>query len=367
MLILLAACPAAGCVSSPGGEATRRIPTLVAVAPEDFSGDVPCLDAPGAMQSYVVRLFDHGTAEEPLAFELPASVILEGTSYRPVSCQQPAVFGHVVPGHKYSAIVEAYDRSDLVALAAGSPVLVDANGDYVAPRWTTRCGRTADGAPADGAVVSAFAVTRFVRGCEPLATTAPATETAISLSLTGLASPDECGNALEQIERFSVRQTSDPATVQEAPCGGSVVFSGLEPGAPYAFELTTFASGATTPNRGTTCFRVALQGATVPAACDPLSTVGTLEIDLGELLSSWGAGCGPGGDIQSITATLGDQMSTVACSTGALRFDELAPGAYSVGVTSSQFGDTPGPGAVCSGEVTPGLVARASCTPIPGT
>ena len=357
---------ASGCVSSPGGDAPRIAPTLVAVAPEDFLGQVPCVDAPGGLRSYVVRLYDHGTTEEPLDFELPASVVRDnGGVYRPVPCEQTAAFGHVVPGHKYSAVVDAYDRTDLRAQGPGSAILLDPDGNYVAPRWTTRCGRDASGAPAAGATISAFAVTRFVRGCEPLAPSGPETPTQISVSLDGLASPDACGSGPGLIERFSVRPEGDPGAALEASCGGSVTFGSLVPQTGYAFELQTFESGATIPLSGTTCFRVAQYGATVPAACDPLATTGTVAVDLGALLAAWGQACGPDGNVESITATLDTEVKSTPCTDGSLRFDGKAPGSYSVGISSSLFGDVPGPAAVCAVEVEPGLVATAICTPIP--
>jgi hypothetical protein len=349
----------ASCFSSPGGESRRRPPTLIAVSPDDFLGDVPCADASGALRRYVVRLFDHGTAEEPLSFELPAAVI-GPPPYQPVPCTQTAVFGHVVPTHKYSAIVEAYDRVDLHALGPGSSVLVDGAGNHVPPRWATRCGRDEAGNATQGAVVSAQYAIRFVRGCEPLTSTEPAADSAITLSVSEIAGAPGCGSGPDQIERFEARYSGNLASTQTAACGQSVVFAPLLGGAPYAFELLAFEAGATTPSLGTTCFRVALAGATVSAQCDPLRGVGALEIDVDALLGP--ASCGTGAEIASVTAWLGDDSAT-GC--GILRFNKLAPGAYAFNLSSARWDDTPGPGAVCSGTVEPGLVTRATCTLLP--
>ena len=77
--------------SSTGGEAPTRTPTLVAVAPQDFLGEVVCADAPGAARRMVVTFFDLGTAEEPAdPFALPSTVLSDGGAYRPLSCLQPA-------------------------------------------------------------------------------------------------------------------------------------------------------------------------------------------------------------------------------------------------------------------------------------
>jgi hypothetical protein len=315
-----------------------------------------------------VRLFDHGTAEEPQSFDLPASVVpAPGGGYQPVPCSQTAVFGHVSPPHKYSALVEAYDRTDLRALAAGSSILVDGSGKYVPPRWTTRCGRDEAGNPITGAVVSAQYVTRFVRGCEPLATTGPETDTAITLSVSDVEGATGCGSGAGQIERFAARLQGNLASTQEAACGETIVFAPLTAGAPYSFELLAFEGGQTEPSLGTTCFRIALGGATVSADCDPLRSEGALEVDVDELIDAWGASCGAGGALQSITATISPTPDGVTPINGCsdLRFDALPPGPYTLNVTSSRWDETPGPGAVCSGSVDPGLVSRASCTPLP--
>jgi hypothetical protein len=280
----------------------------------------------------------------------------------PVPCTQIAVFGHVVPGHRYSAIVEAYDRTDLRALVPGKPLLIDGAGDYVAPRWTTRCGRDDAGNPGTGSVISAAFVTRFVRGCEPLASSSPPTPTAITVSVTDVPGAPGCGSALGQIERFRVRPAGDPGAAQEAACGETVTLSGLTGGVGYSLELLAFEGGQVEPTWGTTCFRTALDGATVPADCDPISTDGALEVDVDALLDAWGTSCGDAAGLTSVTATLGTD-SVSGC--GTLRFSNLAPGAASITVTTEQADQTPGPGALCNGTVEPGIVSTATCTVVP--
>jgi hypothetical protein len=126
----------AACVDSGGGNTGIVYPTLIAVAPEDFIGRLRCTNAPGALRRYVVTLYD--VTDEGEAFALPSS--------GPVDCLLEVKFGFVVPGHRYVARVDAYDRIDIRPLGApevansGSPVMVDtATGEYVAPRWTTAC------------------------------------------------------------------------------------------------------------------------------------------------------------------------------------------------------------------------------------
>lgn len=363
-LVLLAAALSSACFTSPGSDSAPEPPTLVGVAPQDFLGPVPCTDAAGGLRTYVTRLFDHGTAEEPMSFELPAGVVQGASgSHVPVPCTQIAVFGHVVPGHRYSAIVEAYDRTDLRALAPGESLLLDPSGNFVEPRWTTRCGRDEAGNPGTGSVISAAFVTRFVRGCEPLATSGPPTPTAITVSVTDVPDAPGCGSATGQVERFRARPAGNPAAEQEAACGEIITFSDLVGGQGYEFDLLAFEGGEVVPTWGTTCFRSALDGATVPADCIPLSTEGALEVDVDALLAAWGTTCGGPSGLSSVTATLGTE-SLSACG-GTLRFSNLSPGPASVAVTTEQADQTPGPGALCSGTVEPGIVADATCTVLP--
>src|SRR5262245_12451513 len=100
----LIALGAIGC-GNPTAASGPTTPTLVAVNPADFRGDVPCTDAPGAMRSFVATIFDLGSLEEPHdPFPLPSGVVNDGTgTYRPARCETPAGFSFVIPGHRYDA------------------------------------------------------------------------------------------------------------------------------------------------------------------------------------------------------------------------------------------------------------------------
>jgi hypothetical protein len=234
-------------------------------------------------------------------------------------------------------------------------VLVDGTGNYIEPRWKWRCGRDEAGNPVTGAVVSAFATTRFVRGCEPIDTGALPTETGISVDVTSISGAPGCGSGVDQVERFQVRRQGSGEPMQEAACGELITFKPLTAGAQYHFELLAFEGGQTVPRWGTTCFRIALDGAIAPAACEPLAETGTLEIDVEALLAAASLSCGPTEPVKSLVGVLGD-VNQSSCSS--LRFDELAPGSYSVSVTSEPAGHA----SSCSGEVVPGWVTRASCS-----
>ena len=260
-----------GCTVS-GGGAGPTTPTLVAVSPLDFSGDIPCVDAPGAMRSYVVTLFDLGTAEEPQdPFALPSSVVRQPDGgFAPARCESATAFSFVIPGHRYDAEVEVYDRDDLRALGAGSRQVVDGSGNYVAPRWTTTCGRKQGGSASEGPVTAAWYLTRFVRGCAPLATALPATPTGIRVDLDDALGSLTCGDAPGQISAFTATRDGSGDPSQGAACAGSVDFLDLDPGASHTFTIEAFEAGASTPRWGTTCYRKALSGAVLRAACDLL-------------------------------------------------------------------------------------------------
>ncbi|MFO0570287.1 MAG: hypothetical protein U0263_31890 [Polyangiaceae bacterium] len=260
-----------GCTTSSGGTAPTT-PTLVAVSPQDFTGDVACVDAPGAMRGYVVTLFDLGTADEPQTpFALPSSVVREGDVFRPARCETATAFSFVIPGHRYDAEIDAYDRRDLTALGPGARQLVDAaTGAYVAPRWTTSCGRNGAENPADGPVTAAYYLTRFVRGCAPLESLAPPTDTGVRVSLADALGDLECGEGGGQVAAFTVERSDLGTPEPPAPCTGNVEFTGLEPAVLYTFDVKAYEASAPTPRWGTTCYRKAVAGAVVAAACDPL-------------------------------------------------------------------------------------------------
>lgn len=138
---LVAGCAAllafsAGCGTSSDIITVEPHPTILEVNPRDFLGSLKCGTGEGDLQRYVATLTDvtrSGEAEASLNFELPSSA--------PARCQQGVAFGLVVPGHYYTARIDGYDRSDLVPLAAGVPILVDpSTREPVAPRWSTSCG-----------------------------------------------------------------------------------------------------------------------------------------------------------------------------------------------------------------------------------
>jgi hypothetical protein len=174
LMLIFVSLASGGCGSS-HGSAPPIQPTVVGVAPQDFLGDVQCLNAPGAMQSYVVSVADvtalldvdagdSGAADGSALTDAGGIGEFTLPSTSPSSCEDIAGSTMVIPGHRYVADVDGYDRIDVRPLAPGSPIVVQTtSGEFVAPRWKTSCGRVSG-----GAVTAVPYLTRLVRNCAPL-------------------------------------------------------------------------------------------------------------------------------------------------------------------------------------------------------
>ncbi|MEB2314362.1 MAG: hypothetical protein OZ921_19555 [Sorangiineae bacterium] len=367
----------AGCfdVGSTGG--SSAIATLVAVDPADFLGAVPCADAPGAMRRYVATIVDvtPGLDEAGAAeFALPST--------GPVSCFQQAAQGgaFVVPGHWYVADVQGYDRTELVPLGPGSPVMLDPETrEVVPPRWATSCGRGAptdagasgaSGEPGQDAVYAVAYRSVFARHCAPLTASGPATPTAVRVALEAgaLGRPDaylECGDAPGAVATFSAHDTRGSAPDQQTTCGASLLFDGLTPNERYRFRVEAFEDGAGAARWATSCSAQALAGATVTATCDPLTDRGGVTVDIPALLGRLGVACA---DLSSVTTLVqGAEPRTALqlppdCEAPVV-FDRLAAGTYQLGVRATLAGGAPGPSASCTAIVAPAATTTASCLP----
>jgi hypothetical protein len=157
-----------GCSDSSGGGGVQA-PTLVAVSPEYFLGDAPCVQEGPGLIRYSATVLD--VTDDPDGFELQSSGL--------VSCLRGVAFSFVVPEHRYIAEIRGYDRSDLKPESAGSPNAVDPEGRVVRARYSTRCGYRSDpsgegGAGSEGifelnGVRSVENFTVYTNYCEPLA------------------------------------------------------------------------------------------------------------------------------------------------------------------------------------------------------
>jgi hypothetical protein len=172
LLVAFVAVAAAGCNNSSATITGVTPSTAVAVDPLEFLGPVKCGTAPGEMQLYVATLSD--VSRRDVLGIGNAQLVLPSSA--PTGCGLSVLFENILQGREYEAAVQGYDRNDITPLAPGSDKMVeclqwdtdhvdggntfasprkclDASGEYVAPRWTTRCGhnrlppplRSADG------------------------------------------------------------------------------------------------------------------------------------------------------------------------------------------------------------------------------
>lgn len=301
--LLLAAAWLSACADdvSRGGE--TQLPTRMIVQPEDFLGPVPCLDAPGAMRSYQVTIFDVTPdlleEGEEGSFPLPTSSI--------VPCELAVGFQYVAPGHRYVAQVAGFTAAadTLRQPAPGFPAVVDGRGRVVAPRWTTTCHGSREalaaatqsgdqgqggqgGAPGDvpwGALAVLNAQVP-IRGCEPLQDLGES-PTGIVVRLDPTLSGLRCGDAPGEIASVTVEGADLPAGNHSAACGDAIVVTPLPAGQDVIVDVTarsapgvdTGAGGAGGANTDPTetpatwvtrCQARTATGALVPASCDPL-------------------------------------------------------------------------------------------------
>ncbi len=296
----------AGCRDNRGSGTLDRPPTLVEVSPENFLGDVACLDAQGAMRRYVATLVDV-TADAGFAdgFELPSS--------GPTSCRRRVSFGFVVPGHRYIARIQGFDVTDLRPLGTGSSVMVSGNGETAPPRWTTTCGiETRDGGttmtdagtdagdggttttdsdtdagtdagdggfptevvePAVKAAQSVQFRTVPILGCAPLQEHfGSTTPTAIEIRLANALGNLSCGADLGQVAAFDAAIVGGPLALPKA-CDEPLVIETAATGRLVEVDVRAFETGQTSPRWATTCFATAVDGVRVRASCDPLTEI----------------------------------------------------------------------------------------------
>lgn len=295
-----------------------RRPTLVAVDPRALEGPA-CLEAPGAWRAYVATFTDttpfwpemgagatgerceSKTAESLWAcapFELPSTPL--------VSCWDEVGTAFLRPGHRYTAEIDGYDRTELEPLrdANGAPlegtrILVDPEtGQVVDPAWRWSC-------PSPVAGVDNWTV--YVRGCRLEQGAQGTGETAISVSLPGLqdsdpgpsdpgptapsaASPPVCGEAQGEIERYTATVVATGESYPAA-CDESLVIPVDEQARAQGLWLDAFEAEHAEPTWGSFCTTPTEVGVTVPAACDPLTTQGALSIDTATVVATLEGDC----------------------------------------------------------------------------
>jgi hypothetical protein len=343
-------------------------PTLITLDPGQFRGALSCTDA-GPLHRYVATLYDESVSPR---FALPSS--------GPVPCSAPVSFAYVVPGHVYSAEIQAYDDADLVPLGgdgSGSPrMLKRSSGEPVTPRWTTSCGEVAadagapsvdaatDGGPVGtprGPTLSVAYVNVTIDTCLPLASTAteaPAT-TDIAVDPSSALGTLRCGSAPDNVARFEVVPASDALPVSHVTCGQPAVYPGVTSGASYDFDVEAFAPDAGAPTWGTHCTAVTEEGHRANASCDPLASTGSIRVRADTFVGAMGHQCALADVATYQVKSDALQISTPpAACTATTIIGPLAPGRYDLEVTTAPASVT----GQCSATVVPGRTVDATCT-----
>jgi hypothetical protein len=342
----------------------------VVVYPARFLGQVPCLDTPGAAKRYVATLEDVTPNLFGQAGAAATSFAL--ASSLPTSCNLPVAFGFVTPGHEYVADIQVYDRADIQPAAPGGSVMVDQSPAqlYVAPRWSTSCGRPPDRAiTGQGPTICASQTLAPVVGCIPLTVSASSAETVVAVEPASALGGLSCGSSAGQIARFVVVPEAAGLAEQTATsCDAELSYPGLEPGQGYTFDLFAYEAGATAARWGTTCVAYTEAGVTVVATCDALTDRGALVVDLAAWLASAQAVCSADG-VTEVTVSVFTpdgvvvEPSRVPDCASPLTFEALVPGAYPIEVSATTAAGA-GLAGHCDAVVTPGTTTVATCDPV---
>jgi len=316
---------------------------MVVVHPVEFPGNVPCVDAPGAMRSYVATLSDV-TPED----ETDAPIGPPRTTDGAVPCEQAVGFGEVEVGHLYAAEILAFDRADLIPGAPGSRTLLDPETLEPVPwRWRTTC----------EPVRAEYQATRWVYDCAPFTDEGQSpTEVRVALDLEGTGF--ECGTGEDAVDHFVVRTGSE--TLAEAPCGEIAVLEDATPGELLVLEALALTADETAL-LGTTCSAHVLSGVSVMATCGALATTGALEVDVAEALAALDVACPLLLELEvALEGGAREPLHFTGCR-GSARFADLDPGPYTVRLTAVQRGSEEPRFGACGVVVEPGLRARAEC------
>jgi hypothetical protein len=293
-------------------------PTLVEVSPVEFLGNIPCVEAPGAMRTYVATVFDVEFDETgaPIDYSLPE----EGTggqggatgddpgestvdtcpgvtartrgfplpSSGPVSCQNAIAFARVIEPHRYRAEIfgyEGFGPTELGALAPGVPSLVRLDtGARVEPRWTIHCGDTCP------ATARSF-LSRRVEDCTLVADTGsePSGPSSVSVTLSDQILGDlRCGTGAGEIDHFEVH---DGTSVERVACGETLTITEVGSRGTLELELLAYEAGNSLARWASTCSATLVRGLDVPATCSPFSNRGALAVDPAVALAPLGLDC----------------------------------------------------------------------------
>lgn len=351
-------------------EGSSAATTTVTIDPKTFLGKVPCSGKSGALQSYVVTLID--VTDE-------AQQVTLGSS-DPIPCSRGVRFRFVRAEHKYITEIDGYGVPADALIPSGAPppaegqnvdpnntpglagsgsrhMLLKATKALIAPRWTTSCDE----------VETALGSPNYVGTCATLTDHGSPAPTSIAVDPSAAIGELGCASDGGEVATIDIKPVGGalPALLGLACGAPPVVFdAGLVAGQLYSFRLEARAEAGGEVRWGSTCFATAEEALSTNAACDPLASTGSIEVDPAALAA---AGLACGGDVKAFEASIaqsGISTGPVSCGESA-RFLSIDPGTYDV--ILRQVGPN-GPeafGVTCSAVVEPGLTSKVACMSAP--
>jgi hypothetical protein len=199
--------------------------TRLRLAPSEFIGSVPCLKgAPGALQTYVVRLQEVSNASG-----LDGGLINAETAVA-APCDQAVVFP-ALPLRGYGAVIHGFDRPVLAS------DLADPDG-----RWVATCGHGSSDVPDGGLdpyrpTVGQRGVTVPILGCTSFFAGAPGSTSQLVVDQIGALGSLSCGQGAGRVGAF---QGTLDGVSQVALCGEPLVFDVTGPERYHSITLTAF-------------------------------------------------------------------------------------------------------------------------------
>jgi hypothetical protein len=355
---------------------------MIAVAPEDFLGNVPCAKNGSGLKRYVATLFDANRiansgggvggessddqapsagGEAPAEFQLPSSV--------PSPCLTGVGFGYVAFGRYYRVEIDGYDRDDITPRASGSRQMTSLAEPVtlLTPRWRASCEPT----------LSLESTIVRPASCTPFAPEDAGAGSGLRVDLAGLLGKLACGTKPGEVDHFVVNVEAgktlvEPKTIA-CSADAAATYDGIPARQNVSVYVTAVSAEATTAFAGATCNVLTVPDATVDASCALLNSVGTVRVDLPASLGLLSLRCNAS-DLDRVDVdVLSDKFEQSFPPPDCLQpFDHGFPAGQAALVTVTALGSQDSEtnvelGSVkCHADVAPGKLVVAQCELDPG-
>ena len=157
-------------------------------------------------------------------------------------CQYDPIFESIIDGHRYSALIEAYDRDDIEPLAVGSRyMVVSGTQDIVPVRWVSSCGalRNTHGysqlpQASENYVITEAGIIGYLnrvidfQNCIEMSEVTPSTyPTGVVVTPSAVLSGFRCKSAGGGVSEYTATLGSGTLPPATFSCGSEVSFEGL--------------------------------------------------------------------------------------------------------------------------------------------